>query len=74
MLSLLLDKKPDITVRNKKGQTPIDVTNSKSVISIFWQYLAGKLGQNGAEKGKDSARKKDEGSAKKMVLQGSQFL
>jgi hypothetical protein len=40
---MLLAHKPDITIKNKKGQTAIDITNSKTIISMFWQYLSGNL-------------------------------
>jgi len=43
ILSMLLAHKPDITIKNKKGQTAIDITNSKTIISMFWQYLSGNL-------------------------------
>ncbi len=41
MLKLLLENKPDLTLKNKKGQTAIDITNSKIIISLFWHYLTG---------------------------------
>ncbi len=47
ILRLLLERKPDITLKNSKGQTPIDVTSSKTIIAVFWNYLAGKLGGSG---------------------------
>lgn len=39
ILKLLLEKDVDLTIRNKKGQTPIDITSSKSIITLFWSYL-----------------------------------
>lgn len=39
ILKLLLERKIDLTIKNKKGQTPIDITNSKTIISLFWNYL-----------------------------------
>lgn len=39
MLRLLLEKDVDLTIKNKKGQTPIDIANSKTVIALFWNYL-----------------------------------
>ena len=38
---MLLEKKPDLTLKNKKGQTAIDTTNSKIIIALFWHYLTG---------------------------------
>jgi len=28
-----------LAIKNKKGQTPIDVSNSKTIITLFWNYL-----------------------------------
>jgi ankyrin repeat protein len=39
ILKLLLEKDPNLTIKNNKGQTAIDITKSKSVISLFWEYL-----------------------------------
>jgi len=39
ILKLLLEKDPNLTIKNNKGQTAIDVTKSKSVINLFWKYL-----------------------------------
>lgn len=39
ILKILLDKNPDLTIKNKKGQTPIDITNSKTIITVFSEYL-----------------------------------
>jgi hypothetical protein len=39
VLRLLLEKDVDLTIKNKKGQTPIDIGNSKTVIALFWNYL-----------------------------------
>ena len=36
-----MEKKPDLSLKNKKGQSPIDITNSKVIISLFWNYLTG---------------------------------
>lgn len=37
----MLEKKPDLALKNKKGQTAIDITNSKIIISLFWHYFSG---------------------------------
>lgn len=39
ILKLLLEKNVDLAIKNKKGQTPIDVSNSKTIITLFWNYL-----------------------------------
>jgi hypothetical protein len=39
MLKLLLEKNVDLAIKNKKGQTPIDISNSKTIITLFWNYL-----------------------------------
>lgn len=39
---MLLEKKPNLTLKNKKGQTPIDLTNNKLMISTFSLYLSKK--------------------------------
>lgn len=39
VLKLLLEKNVDLAIKNKKGQTPIDVSNSKTIITLFWNYL-----------------------------------
>ncbi len=41
ILKLLLDRKPDLTLKNRKGQTPINVANSKMVMMVFWHHLYG---------------------------------
>jgi len=52
ILKLLLEKKPDLTIKNKKGQTAIDITNSKTIISLFWHYLTGDTNSNSSEENK----------------------
>ena len=44
MLKMMLELKPDLTLTNKKGQTAIDITSSKIIISLFWHYLNGNGG------------------------------
>lgn len=34
-----MEKNVDLTMKNKKGQTPIDITSSKTIINLFWNYL-----------------------------------
>ena len=41
ILKLVMEMKPDLTLKNKKGQTAIDITNSKIIMSLFWHYLTG---------------------------------
>jgi hypothetical protein len=48
ILKMLLEKKPDLTIKNKKGQTPIDITSSKTIISLFWHYLTAAAEANNA--------------------------
>ncbi len=57
ILKLLLERKPDLTIKNKKGQTPIDITNSKTIISLFWHYLTGNPDAGSAEEMKGGAAK-----------------
>lgn len=40
---MLLAHKPNITLKNCKGQTAIDITKSKTIISMFWHYLTGNI-------------------------------
>lgn len=35
----MLEKDVDLTIKNRKGQTPIDIANSKTIITLFWNYL-----------------------------------
>jgi hypothetical protein len=57
ILRLLLEKKPDLTIKNKKGQTAIDITNSKTIISLFWHYLTGSPDSNVSEESKTPTSK-----------------
>ena len=47
VLKMLFEKRPDLTAKNKKGQTAMDITNSKIIIALFWHHLTG------AEEAKD---------------------
>lgn len=49
---MLLEKKPDLTIKNKKSQTAIDITNSKTIISTFWHHLTGSSESNTSEDNK----------------------
>ena len=51
ILNLLLEKNPDLTIKNRKGQTAIDITNSKTIINIFWKHLTSENKINSIEKG-----------------------
>jgi hypothetical protein len=42
ILKLLLKKKPNMEIRNKKNQRPIDVTTNKCIINILFQHISGK--------------------------------
>ena len=55
ILKLLLAYKPDITRKNKRGQTPIDVTSSKTIIALFWRHMSGKLERDGEDGAKVEA-------------------
>jgi len=35
--------KPELTIKNKKGQTAIDITKNKKIVQLFWEYLGGNL-------------------------------
>lgn len=47
-----MDKELDLTLKNKKGQTPIDITNSKTIIGLFLNYL--KENSEGSKENKPS--------------------
>jgi len=36
---MLLEKNPDLTIKNKKKKTAIEITNNKKVISLLSQFL-----------------------------------
>jgi hypothetical protein len=42
ILKLILEKKPDLMIKNRNGLTPVEITNSKIIIALFWHYLTGK--------------------------------
>jgi hypothetical protein len=52
ILKMLLERKPDLSISNKKGQTAIDITKSKIIINIFWHYLKGMRTQKPKEEEK----------------------
>lgn len=39
---MLFEKKPNLALKNKKGQTAIDTTNNKFIVSLFVQYFTNK--------------------------------
>ena len=52
----MLECNPDLTIKNKKGQTPIDITNSKAIINVFLKSLTkNKDFSNTLENGRDLA-------------------
>ena len=42
-----------MTIKNKTGQTAIDITNSKVIISVFWKYLTKNSPSNSSEDNND---------------------
>ena len=42
-----------MAIKNRKGQTPIDVATSKAIIKIFWVYLGGNIDENLSEENKE---------------------
>ena len=52
---------PNLTLKNVKKQTPIDISNSKIVISVFWKYLTSKTNDIKASfKPKTNTKNKDQ--------------
>lgn len=42
ILKMLFEKRPNLAIKNKKGQTAIDMTNHKFIVSMFVHYLTDK--------------------------------
>eukprot|EP00826_Nyctotherus_ovalis_P007103 TRINITY_DN1174_c0_g4_i1.p1 TRINITY_DN1174_c0_g4~~TRINITY_DN1174_c0_g4_i1.p1 ORF type:complete len:382 (-),score=74.65 TRINITY_DN1174_c0_g4_i1:664-1809(-) len=55
-LKILLGKNVDLTIKNKKGQTAIDVSNSKSVVALFLSYL--KMDSEGVKENRANSSQK----------------
>ena len=43
---MLIRKNPNLTLRNKKGKTAIDVAFSKEIIEVFQKYLKDEMREN----------------------------
>lgn len=56
MLKMLLGKNVDLAIKNKRGQTAIDVSNSKSVVALFLSYL--KMDSEGVKENRASSSQK----------------
>lgn len=48
----MLGRNPDLTLKNKKGQSPIDITRNKAIIKLFWNHLSGKMDAKVSEQNK----------------------
>lgn len=58
ILKLLLAKNPDLSIKNKRGNTAVDSNKSKVVVSVFWSYLSGTKTSSSSEGGKDLAEER----------------
>ena len=60
---MFLERKPNLSLHNKKGQTAMDISNNKGVLALFKRYL------NPPTKKAPSERRgsKDQGEATKIA-------
>ena len=49
VLKLLLNRKPDLCLKNIKNKTPINISNNKDIVNIFSEYLQSKKSENKQE-------------------------
>eukprot|EP00826_Nyctotherus_ovalis_P006866 TRINITY_DN11676_c0_g2_i2.p1 TRINITY_DN11676_c0_g2~~TRINITY_DN11676_c0_g2_i2.p1 ORF type:complete len:347 (+),score=81.36 TRINITY_DN11676_c0_g2_i2:776-1816(+) len=57
VLKVLLEKDPDLTIKNTKGLTPIEESKSTAVVKTFWKYLTGIPDSTTKEKAKSKSTK-----------------
>ena len=57
ILKMMVEKKLDLTIKNKKGQTPIEIASTKGIINTLAQYLG--KGSAVSDKGKKAMKENE---------------
>lgn len=58
ILKMLLEKSPDLNIKNKKRKTPLEITSNRAIISLLLQHLPKGEHKGFAEKPQDLSKRK----------------